>query len=64
MLKDSYKIEKIDFFDNSFKQIELIELIRQISTEALIVIKLSVVIFQTTPHRHVTMHSNIFETSL
>ena len=64
MLKDSYKIEKIDFFDNSLKQIELIELIRQISTEALIVIKLSVVIFQTTLHRHVTMHSNIFETSL
>ena len=28
----------IDFFDNSFKQIKLIELIRQISTGILIVI--------------------------
>ena len=31
-------IEPLDFFDNSFQQIQLIELIIQISTETLIVI--------------------------
>ena len=51
----------IDFFDNSF---ELIELIRQISAETLIVIQLPVDIFQTTPHRHVNMHNIIFQHSL
>ena len=51
-------------FDNSFEQIELIELIRQVSTETLIVIQVSVVIFQTTPHMQLTMHSIIFQTSL
>ena len=38
-------IDTINFFDNSFTQIELIELIRQISTETLIEILLSAVIF-------------------
>ena len=36
----------VDFFHNSFEQIELIKIIRQISTETLIVISLSVVIFK------------------
>ena len=33
-----FQNESIDFFENSFEQIKLIELIRQISTETLIVI--------------------------
>ena len=33
-----FQNESIDFFDNSIEQIRLIELIRQISTETLIVI--------------------------
>ena len=44
--------EIFDFSHNSIEQIEVVELIR------------SIVTFQTTPHRHVIMHSIIFQTSL
>ena len=36
--KEQYGSESLDFFDNSVKQIELIELLKHISTETVIVI--------------------------